>query len=105
MQPTGVLALAALVFAATTSPPPVAAAADQTGFIISAPAGVPSFNPAEWNQAFKLTLQGVPASLSSQQVLASLRFPNSLMPNLQLPNDCSGSGFDTTPASSVALVR
>lgn len=66
--------------------------------------GVPQFNPAAWNVAYKLTLRNVPASYSSKELLQSLRFPNTMLANIQLPQDCSKAGFDSANPSSAALV-
>lgn len=91
------LAVLALAAAAAT------AAASTQGYI-SPPSKVPDFNPAAWNQAYKLTLKSVPATSSSKELLQSLRFPNTMLRGIQLPQDCSSDGFDTASPAGVALV-
>lgn len=83
-----------------------AAAEQQTvpnGYI-PPPSKVPEFDPAAWNQAYKLTLRNVSAACSSQELLQSLRFPNTMLRSIQLPQDCSSQGFDTVAPATVALV-
>lgn len=65
---------------------------------------VPDFDPAAWNQAFKLTLRSVPAAYSSGEVLHSLSFPNTMLSSSQVAGQCSVQGFDRVSAADVALV-
>lgn len=85
---------------------PSTAAAWPSGYI-SPPAAAPEFNPAAWNQAYKLTLKGVPAASAhngTKALLQAIRFPNTMLQNVQLPQDCSDTGFDSTAAETVPLV-
>ena len=93
--------LAAAVMLATASAAGQQAAS--SGYI-SPPTKVPDFSPAVWNQAYKLTLRNVPASHSSKEVLQSLWFPNTMLMGVQMPQDCSRSGFDSTDAAGAKLV-
>jgi hypothetical protein len=65
---------------------------------------VPDFNPAAWNQAFKLTLRNVPAAYSSSEVLHSLSFPNTMPSSSQVACQCLTRGFDTVSAAADVLV-
>jgi hypothetical protein len=92
------LLLAVLALAAA-----VTAAASNQGDI-APPYKVPDFNPAAWNQAYQLTLKNVPATCSSKELLQSLRFPNTMLRGIQLPQECSSDGFDTASPAEAALV-
>jgi hypothetical protein len=71
---------------------------------ISPPSTLPNFNPAAWNQAYKLLLRNLPAQYSSSEVLHSLTFPNAMLSTVQMPQECASEGFDTVAAAAVALV-
>lgn len=71
---------------------------------ISPPYNLPKFNPAAWNQAYKLLLRNVPAQYSSREVLHSLTSPNTLLSTVEMPQDCASEGFDSAAAAAVALV-
>jgi hypothetical protein len=71
---------------------------------ISPPYSLPTFNPAAWNQAYKLMLRNAPAQYSSREVLHSLMVPKTMLSTVQMPQDCAGEGFDAVAAAAVALV-
>jgi hypothetical protein len=100
---TQLVLLAFLTLAAAATAAAAAAAASTQGYI-APPSKVPDFNPAAWNQAYKLTLKNVPATCSSKELLQSLRFPNTMLRSIQLPQECSSEGFDTASPAGVALV-
>lgn len=70
---------------------------------IAPPSKVPDFSPAAWNQAYQLTLRNVPAEFSSQELLQSLLFPNTMLNGVQL-KECSTQGFETTTLVDAPLV-
>jgi hypothetical protein len=64
-----------------------------TGHIQPTP-GVPRYNPEAWNAAYKVAFFNIPL----QQAATS-------RPDHVASNGCSSDGFDTTPVSSIRVVR
>jgi len=64
---------------------------------ISPSSGVPSYDPAPWNAAFKVTLRNVPFKGPNN-------WPYAPVSDVNTKVYCEAEGFDSTSPSSVALV-
>ena len=78
----------------------------KTGWITGGQ-GVPDYNQDVWNQAYKLTIRNVPYNkdTATWMVWSDWNVDKLQDSSYRVPNNCSAEGFDTTPASSVPLVR
>jgi hypothetical protein len=72
-----------------------------TGHIRPTP-GVPIFDPAPWNAAFKVMYRNVP--LNDPVQLGNPRYKTTPRTVASTPLQCSSTGFDTTPVYQVKLV-
>jgi hypothetical protein len=74
-----------------------------TGHVKPVPtSGPPFFDPAPWNGAYKVTFRSVPIIKSTAGLP---EWPYAPVRGVDTTQECSTDGFDTTPASTVDMVR
>lgn len=65
-------------------------------------AGVPSFDPAPWNSAYKVTFRNVPFTGTFKG--SEMSWPYAPDSGVNTPEECFSEGFDNAPAGNASVV-